>query len=185
MVDDFLKTTLKYNFGTDLYNSAINYKTSFEQLLNNFKTPYQPLVDAFRVLFSYLGIEPVAHPFKDYFNADSPCPLQTTTITGDVTTIGEHFQEILDDGNLELEPLASYWLRHTEDIFVYTRSQLWAFICPSEFAQASIFLPNYTEAIYNVSTTFCKTVYYDTPTNAFNAEICNKVNFITPQRTPM
>nr|ASO75606.1 ORF3 [Alphamesonivirus 1] len=182
VVDDFLKTTLKYNFGTDLYNSAINYKTSFEQLLNNFKTPYQPLVDAFRVLFSYLGIEPVAHPFKDYFNADSPCPLQTTTTTGDVTTIGEHFQEILDDGNLELEPLASYWLRHTEDIFVYTRSQLWAFICPSEFAQASIFLPNYTEAIYNVSNTFCKTVYYDTTTNAFNAEICNKVNFITPAK---
>ncbi|AUG33464.1 ORF3 [Dianke virus] len=182
VVDDFLKTTLKYNFGTDLYNSAINYKTSFEQLLNNFKTPYQPLVDAFRVLFSYLGIEPVAHPFKDYFNADSPCPLQTTTTTGDVTTIGEHFQEILDDGNLELEPLASYWLRHTEDIFVYTRSQLWAFICPSEFAQASIFLPNYTEAIFNVSTTFCRDVYYDTTINAFNAEICNKVNFITPAK---
>ncbi|BAN58309.1 putative spike glycoprotein [Dak Nong virus] len=183
VVDDFLKTTLKYNFGTDLYNSAINYKTSFEQLLNNFKTPYQPLVDAFRVLFSYLGIEPVSHPFKDYLNADSACPLQTTTNTGDVTTIGEHFQAILDDGDFELEPLASYWLRHTEDIFVYTRSQLWAFICPSEFAQASIFLPNYTERIYNSSTTFCKTVYYDTTINAFNAEICNKVNFIVPTKS--
>ncbi|AGE00050.1 ORF2a [Hana virus] len=182
VVDDFLKTTLKYNFGTDLYNSAINYKTSFEQLLNNFKTPYQPLVDAFRVLFSYLGIQPVAHPFNNYLNADSPCPLQTKTTSGDVTTIGEHFQEILDDGNFQLEPLASYWLRHTEDIFMYTRSQLWAFICPSEFAQASIFLPNYTEAIYNVSITFCKDVHYDTAINDFNAEICNKVNFITPEK---
>ncbi|AEH26446.1 putative spike protein [Cavally virus] len=180
-VDDFLKTTLKYNFGTDLYNSAINYKTSFEQLLNNFKTPYQPLVDAFRVLFSYLGIEPVAHPFKDYLNADSPCPLHTKSSTGSLT-IGEHFQKVLDDGEFELEPLASYWLRHTEDISIYTRSQLWAFICPSEFAQASIYLPTYTEAIFKVATTFCKTVTYDTTKNAQNAEICNKVNFITPEK---
>ncbi len=181
VVDDFLKTTLKYNFGTDLYNSAINYKTSFELLLNNFKTPYQPLVDAFHILFSYLGITPVSHPFRDYLYADSPCPLKITTTTGDVTTIGAHFQKILEDGDLKMEPLASYWLRHTEEIYVYTRSHLWAFICPSEFAPASIFLPNYTPAIYNVATSFCKSVSYDNSLNNPDAEVCNKVNFITPE----
>ncbi|AGE00067.1 ORF2a [Alphamesonivirus casuarinaense] len=184
VVDDFLKTTLRYNFGSDLYKSAINYKTSFEQLLNSFRTPYQPLVEAFHVLFGYLGIQPVKHPFNDYLNADSPCPLQTTTMpAGDVTTIGEHFQSILDDGNLQLEPLASYWLRHTEDIFVYTRSQLWAFICPTEYAQANMFLPQYTDAIYNASLAFCKDVIYNTTINSFNGEICDKVNFITPTQS--
>ncbi|QVU02396.1 protein 2a [Alphamesonivirus sp.] len=183
VVDDFLQTTLKYNFGSDLYNSAINYKTSFELLLNNFKTPYQPLVDAFRVLFSYLGIEPVSHPFNAYLHADSPCPLQIKTSTGEVKPIGIHFQDILEDGDFQLEPLASYWLKHTEDIFVYTRSQLWSFICPTEFAQASIFLPQYSEHIYNASIVFCKNAIYDKESNAANGEICNKVNFITPETT--
>nr|UBB38809.1 ORF2a [Casuarina virus]UBB38821.1 ORF2a [Casuarina virus] len=183
VVDDFLQTTLKYNFGSDLYNSAMNYKTSFELLLNNFKTPYQPLVDAFRVLFSYLGIEPVTHPFNAYLRDDSPCPLQIKTSTGEVQPIGTLFQNILEDGDFQLEPLVSYWLKHTEDIFVYTRSQLWSFICPTEFAQASIFLPQYNEYIYNASIVFCRNAKYDTKSNAVNSEICNKVNFITPQPT--
>ncbi|AVM80375.1 ORF3 [Bontang Baru virus] len=182
VVDDFLKTTLKYNFGTDLYNSAINYKTSFELLLNNFKTPYRPLVDAFHILFSYLGITPVSHPFRDYLFETSPCPLKITTTTSNVTTIGAHFTKILEDGDLAMEPLASYWLRHTDDIHVYTRSQLWAFICPSEFAPASIFLPDYTPTIYNIATSFCKAISYDNTLSDPEAEVCNKVNFITPKR---
>ncbi|AGE00057.1 ORF2a [Alphamesonivirus daknongense] len=180
-VDDFLKTTLKYNFGTDLYSSAIKYKESFEQLALNFRTPYQPLIEAFRVLFGYLGITPVTHPFSIFLYPTSPCPIEVTQPGSPIQTIGQIFEEIITEGSYEYEALASYWLTHIEDLKFLTRQQVWAFICPSEFAQASIFLPNYSESIYNSSIAFCNSVGYDLKISSYNDtsyQVCNKVNFL-------
>ncbi len=180
LVDDFLKTTLKYNFGTELSQSASNYKISFNQLLTSFRTPYQPLVNAYLVLFKYLGIKPVAHPVLDFLTSDRACPIQTQQ--DNTRTIGQDFQDILEDVDSAYHPLANYWLTHNEDLHFYTREHVWSFICPPDLAQAAILLPNYTPLVYNSSKEWCTKYGYDLKVNMYNDNsyhFCNEVNFLT------
>lgn len=150
IVDDFLKTTLKYDFGTQLLAGVHSYKHSFSSLLFAFKTPFQPLVDAYISLFKYMDISVTSYRSSDFMYSNSSCIISQAPYAGS-KPLGEFLKQVT-----EYPALREYWTNYLPDVKFYTRAHFWAYFCPTDLALAMMYLPNYNATHYSESERLCK-----------------------------
>nr|WGH58585.1 ORF2b [Yichang virus] len=185
VVDDFLKTTLTYNFGSDMLKTVQKYKDNFETLVNNFQTPWSIILDSYFMLFDYLGITPVTYTIADFIFPTSQCPL----------SVGEHVGSPslheLFTRNTETEAVehaVNYWLNNENiRIKLLTREHFAKIFCAKDYYYVAAILPNYTEVIYNQTQYFCASLLHKlyvkpqhNSSRVAQFEHCDKVTYKLP-----
>ncbi len=183
IVDDFLQTTLKFSFGSDIAQRLTYYKSSFNQLVTAFKVPYQPLLDNYLVLFNYLGIKPISRTAREFFHLNRTyhkCPIQATT--ADIAVIGDQL------GLAETQPVKAfyqYWEERLERLRFYTRSHFWHTFCPRDYTAIKLVLADYNEQVYNGSVKWCAANGYDMKINHYNTSEYYPCDTVQWQHDPL
>lgn len=93
LVDDFIKTTVKYDFGAQMLKNIQFYKDSFVAIVQYYRTEWDPLLLSFDSLFRYVQIEPYSYTLRDMTHDDGLCTMAVGSYK-DSETLASYFEAL-------------------------------------------------------------------------------------------